>query len=206
MGAPDWVERQLVRRGITDSRVLEAMVRVPREAFVPDGSRQTAYADVPVPLPHGQTISQPYMVALMCQALALAATARVLDVGTGSGYAAAVLAELAGEVHTIERIPELAESAGVVLEQTGYGRVHVHVGDGSRGLPEEAPFDAIAVAAAAGAVPPAFWAQLCEGGRLAIPLRTGGRGQRLCVLERGPRGPRLIATVPARFVPLVIDP
>jgi protein-L-isoaspartate(D-aspartate) O-methyltransferase len=156
-----------------------------------------------VPLPFGQTISQPYMVAITCEALGLDGGERVLDVGTGSGYAAAVLAELAREVHTIERIPELAASARAALEETGYGRVVVHAGDGSLGLPEHAPFDAIAVAAAASEVPAALWRQLGEYGRIALPLRTGRFAQRLCVLQRLPSGPRLIASVPARFVPLV---
>jgi protein-L-isoaspartate(D-aspartate) O-methyltransferase len=143
------------------------------------------------------------MVAVTCEALALRGTEKVLDVGTGSGYAAAVLAELAAEVHTIERIPELADAAGAALAAAGYERVHVHAGDGSLGLPDEAPFDAIAVAAAASELPPALWAQLRLGGRIAIPLETGARSQQFCVLERTPEGPRLIASLPARFVPLV---
>jgi protein-L-isoaspartate(D-aspartate) O-methyltransferase len=203
---PGWIERQLVRRGIRDERVLAAMAAVPRERFVPEGHVDAAYEDGPVPLPFGQTISQPYMVAVTCEALALEGGERVLDVGTGSGYAAAVLAELAGEVHTIERIPELAESARTALEETGYGRVVVHVGDGSLGDPEHGPFDAIAVAAAAPEIPAALWRQLGEGGRIALPLRTGRHAQRLCVLQRLASGPRLIASVPARFVPLVPGP
>jgi protein-L-isoaspartate(D-aspartate) O-methyltransferase len=200
---PDWVDRQLARRGIHDPRVLGAMDRVPRELFVPDGLRSIAYDDAPVPLPYGQTISQPYMVALTCEALGLAGTEKVLDVGTGSGYAAAVLAELAAEVHSLERIPELAATARTALDEAGYERVVVHVGDGWLGLEQEAPFDAIAVAAAAPEIPPALWAQLREGGHIALPLVTGRRAQALCVLERTPDGPRLVASVPARFVPLV---
>jgi protein-L-isoaspartate(D-aspartate) O-methyltransferase len=203
VGSPAWIERQLQRRGIGDERVLAAMGRVPRELFVPEEHRPIAYEDSPVPLPFGQTVSQPYMVALTAEALGLQGSEKVLDVGTGSGYAAAVLAELASEVHTIERIPELAEAARVALAEAGYERVHVHVGDGALGLPEEAPFDAIAVAAAAAELPPALWAQVREGGRIAIPLESGRRGQHFCVLERSARGPRLIASVPARFVPLV---
>ncbi len=190
-------------RGIRDPRVLAAMAAVPRELFVPVELQAQAYEDGPVPLPFGQTVSQPYMVALMCEGLGLHADDRVLDVGTGSGYAAAVLAELAGEVHTIERIPELAESARDALLAAGYERVQVHLGDGSLGLPAQAPFDAIAVAAAAAEVPPALWDQLAEDGRIAVPLSTGARAQRLCVLQRTPSGPRLIASVPARFVPLI---
>jgi protein-L-isoaspartate(D-aspartate) O-methyltransferase len=181
------------------------MERVPRELFVPDDLRSTAYDDAPVPLPYGQTISQPYMVALTCEALGLDGTERVLDVGTGSGYAAAVLAELAAEVHTLERIPELAATARTALDAAGYERVVVHVGDGWLGLEEEAPFDAIAVAAAADDLPPSLWAQLREEGRIALPLVTGRRAQHLCVLQRTRGGPRLVASVPARFVPLVHD-
>jgi protein-L-isoaspartate(D-aspartate) O-methyltransferase len=200
-----WIERQLARRGIGDERVLAAMERVPRELFVPDEHRGIAYDDSPVPLPFGQTISQPYMVALTCEALGLSGTEKVLDVGTGSGYAAAVLAELAAEVHTIERIPALAQAAAAALAAAGYERVHVHAGDGTLGLPEEAPFDAIAVAAAASELPPALWEQLRVGGRIAIPLETGGQVQQFCALERTPGGARLIASIPARFVPLVHD-
>jgi protein-L-isoaspartate(D-aspartate) O-methyltransferase len=179
------------------------MERVPRELFVPEEHRAIAYDDGPVPLPFGQTISQPYMVALTCESLGLAGDERVLDVGTGSGYAAAVLAELAAEVHTIEVIPELASSARQVLDAAGYERVVVHVGDGSLGLPELAPFGAIAVAAASPELPQALWMQLREGGRIAIPLRTGRVAQHLCVLERTAAGPRLIASMPARYVPMV---
>jgi protein-L-isoaspartate(D-aspartate) O-methyltransferase len=198
-----WVDHQLRRRGIANERVLAAMARVPREAFVPDGYEGSAYDDAPIPLPHGQTISQPYMVALMCEALGLGGGERVLDVGTGSGYAAAVLAELVAEVHTIERIPALADTARESLAAAGYGRVAVHVGDGTLGLVEHAPYDAISVAAASPEVPPALWEQLADAGRIALPLVTGRSHQQLCVLERRSTGPRLIASVPARFVPLV---
>jgi protein-L-isoaspartate(D-aspartate) O-methyltransferase len=198
-----WIDRQLRRRGIHDKRVLDAMARVPRELFVPEEFRATAYGDAPVPLRFGQTVSQPYMVAFTCQSLGLAGDERVLDVGTGSGYGAAVLAELAAEVHSIERIPELAEAARAALAAAGYDRVQVHVGDGALGLPAYAPFGGIAVAAAATGVPDALWEQLAEGGRIALPLRAGRRDQRLCVLQRTPDGPRLLASVPARFVPLV---
>jgi protein-L-isoaspartate(D-aspartate) O-methyltransferase len=200
-----WIDRQLRRRGIRDERVLAAMARVPRELFVPEEHRAHAYEDAAVPLAHGQTISQPYMVALTAQCLALAPDARVLDVGTGSGYAAAVLAELAAEVHSIERIPELAAAARATLEAAGYGRVEVHVGDGSLGFPGQAPYDGIAVAAAAEELPPALWAELRMNGRIAIPLVTGRREQRLCVLQRTRMGSRLLATVRARYVPLVVE-
>jgi protein-L-isoaspartate(D-aspartate) O-methyltransferase len=196
------VEGQLRARGIVDQRVLDAMERVPRELFVPPEARSRAYDDVALPIGYGQTISQPYMVALICEVLALRGDERVLDVGTGSGYQAAVLAELAAEVYTIERIPELAEQARANLEAAGYDRVHVHVGDGTLGLPEYAPYDAIAVAAAAPGLPQALYEQLEPRGRLAIPV--GGRwGQRLELVIRSPEGPAVARSVPCRFVPLV---
>jgi protein-L-isoaspartate(D-aspartate) O-methyltransferase len=201
----NWIDRQLRKRGIRDPRVLAAMAAVPREAFVPEEQRGSAYEDAPIPLPFGQTISQPYMVAFMCEALGLRGDERVLDVGTGSGYAAAVLAELAAEVHTIERIEALAETARASLTAAGFDRVTVHVGDGTLGLPQLAPFGAIAVAAAADEVPPALWDQLAEGGRIALPLSFGRGLQQLCVLLRSPGGPRLVTSVPARFVPLVSE-
>jgi protein-L-isoaspartate(D-aspartate) O-methyltransferase len=197
------VERQLRRRGIADERVLEAMERVPRELFVPAGLRDAAYADEALPIGGGQTISQPFMVALICQQLALRGTERVLDVGTGSGYQAAVLAELAAEVHSIERVPELAGQARANLAAAGYGdRVRVHVGDGTRGLPALAPFAAIAVAAAAPGLPHTLYEQLEPRGRLVVPV--GGRDeQRLEVAIRTPEGPATIHGVPCRFVPLL---
>jgi protein-L-isoaspartate(D-aspartate) O-methyltransferase len=196
------VEEQLRARGIVDQRVLDAMERVPRDLFVPPEQRSRAYDDVALPIGHGQTISQPYMVALICEVLSLRGDERVLDVGTGSGYQAAVLAELAAEVYTIERIPELAEQARANLEGAGYERVQVHVGDGTLGLPEYAPYDAIAVAAAAPGLPQALYEQLGPRGRLAIPV--GGRwGQRLELVIRSPEGPAVVRSVPCRFVPLV---
>jgi protein-L-isoaspartate(D-aspartate) O-methyltransferase len=197
-----WIDRQLRARGIVDERVLAAMATVPRERFVPAELRDSAYDDTAIPLPYGQTVSQPYIVALICQSLAIEPGHRVLDVGTGSGYQAAVLAELGAEVFSVERIPELAVGARATLVACGYEDVDVRVGDGSLGLPDEAPFAAIAVAAAAPDVPAALWNQLAEGGRIALPLESR-RGQRLCVLERRASGRRLIATIPARFVPLV---
>jgi protein-L-isoaspartate(D-aspartate) O-methyltransferase len=196
------VERQLRGRDITDERVLGAMERVPRELFVPEGLRDRAFDDAALPIGAGQTISQPYMVARIAEELGLDGDERVLDVGTGSGYQAAVLAELADEVHTIERIPELAEQARANLVAAGYDNVTVHVGDGSRGLPEHAPYDAIAVAAAAPSFPQALYDQLTNGGRLVVPV-GGRRGQRLEVIVRSPEGPAVIRSVPCRFVPLV---
>jgi protein-L-isoaspartate(D-aspartate) O-methyltransferase len=196
------VDEQLRGRDIVDERVLAAMERVPRELFVPEDLRDRAFDDAALPIGAGQTISQPYMVARIAQELGLDGDEKVLDVGTGSGYQAAVLAELADEVHTIERIPELAEQARRALEAAGYGNVTVHVGDGSRGLPEQATFDAIAVAAAAPGFPNALYEQLNSGGRLVVPV-GGRRGQRLEVIVRTPEGPAVIRSVPCRFVPLV---
>ena len=194
---PDWIAHQLVRRGINDERVLAAMARVPREAFVPDAERCRAYSDAALSLPHGQTISQPYIVALICQALELRGDERVLDVGSGSGYQAAVLAELAAEVVSIERIPGLASLARHNLRQTRC-RVDVYVGDGSLGLPERSPYDAIAVAAASDDVPAQLYEQLVIGGRLVLPL-----GESLVAVTRTSAGPRTRYLASVRFVPLV---
>jgi protein-L-isoaspartate(D-aspartate) O-methyltransferase len=196
------VDAQLRRRGIMDGRVLAAMERVPRELFVPEQLRDRAYDDAALPIGGEQTISQPFMVARICEALAVGERDRVLDVGTGSGYQAAVLAELAGEVHTIERLPELAQRARESLPAAGYQRVHVHVGDGSKGLPEHAPFGAIAVAAAAPEVPVSLYEQLESGGRLAVPV-GGRRSQELRLVVRSPEGPAVLRSVPCRFVPLI---
>jgi protein-L-isoaspartate(D-aspartate) O-methyltransferase len=199
----EMVELQLRRRGIEDERVLDAMRRVPRELFVPEESRDAAYADAALPIGGGQTISQPCMVALICEQLALRGSERVLDVGTGSGYQAAVLAELAAEVYTIERVPELVPPARANLAAAGYAeRVELHVGDGSRGLSEHAPFAAIAVTAAALEPPPALYDQLEPRGRLVVPVGGAG-GQWLEVVVRTPEGPAVRRSVPCRFVPLV---
>ena len=184
------VERQLRRRDIADERVLAAMESVPRERFVPPELRSRAYDDAALPIGGGQEL------------LELDGSERVLDVGTGSGYQAAVLVELAAEVDTIERLPELAEQARANLASAGYGHVRVHLGDGSRGLPERAPFDAIAVAAAAPDLPQTLYEQLQPRGRLVVPV--GERGvQQLEVIVRSPEGPAVIHSVPCRFVPLV---
>jgi protein-L-isoaspartate(D-aspartate) O-methyltransferase len=196
------VERQLRGRDITDERVLAAMTHVPRELFVPEALRSRAYDDAALPIGAGQTISQPYMVARICETLALRGGERVLDVGTGSGYQAAVLAELATEVHTIERVPELAERARETLARLGYASVHVHVGDGTLGVPEHAPFAAIAVAAAAPRTPQALYEQLEPRGRLVVPVGRR-RGQDLQLIVRSPEGPAVVRSVPCRFVPLV---
>src|SRR5690348_4478876 len=196
------VERQLRGRGIEDERALEAMGRVPRELFVPERERRRAYRDAALPIGHDQTISQPYMVALIAEVLRVRPGELVLDVGTGSGYQAAVLAELGADVVTIERIPELAEQARANLAAAGYRQVEVRVGDGTLGVPERAPFDAIAVAAAAPAFPESLYEQLRERGRLAVPV-GGQRAQRLEVIVRSPEGPAVVHSVPCRFVPLV---
>ena len=198
------VERQLRRRGISDERVLAAMARVPRDLFVPESLRAYAYDDGAIPIGYRQTISQPFIVATICSLLALEGHERVLDVGTGSGYQAAVLAELAADVVTIERIPELADAAARALAEAGYANVEVRVGDGSLGVPERAPFDGIAVAAAAPTVPPALYAQLTEGGRIVVPRGTRW-GQELVLVVRTPAGPVERTSIPCRFVPLLGD-
>jgi protein-L-isoaspartate(D-aspartate) O-methyltransferase len=196
------VEMQLRQRDIVDERVLEAMARVPRELFVPPAEQTRAYADAALAIGSGQTISQPYMVARICEVLALQGSERVLDVGTGSGYQAAVLAELAAEVVTIERIPELADEARRALAEAGYGRVEVRVGDGTLGVPDRAPFKGIAVAAAAPDIPETLYEQLEPGGRMAIPVGKR-RAQDLLLVVRSPEGPAVIRSVPCRFVPLL---
>jgi protein-L-isoaspartate(D-aspartate) O-methyltransferase len=196
------VELQLRGRDIVDEAVLRAMEQVPRELFVPEEERARAYDDAALPIGHGQTISQPYMVARICEALGVRPGERVLDVGSGSGYQAAVLAELGADVVTIERIPELGEQARRNLAAAGYDQVEVLVGDGTLGLPERAPFDAIAVAAAAPDFPGTLYEQLRQRGRLVVPV-GGWRGQRLEVVVRSPEGPAVVHSVPCRFVPLV---
>jgi protein-L-isoaspartate(D-aspartate) O-methyltransferase len=196
------VEQQLRQRGISDERVLDAMGRVPRERFVPEGLRDLAYEDGALPIGYGQTISQPYIVATICSLLELGGGETVLDVGTGSGYQAAVLAELAGEVTTIERVPELVEWARAALLDADYERVEVRLGDGSLGVPDRAPFDAIAVAAAAPTVPEALYEQLREGGRLVLP-RGSRWGQDLVQVVKTAAGPAERGSVSCRFVPLL---
>jgi protein-L-isoaspartate(D-aspartate) O-methyltransferase len=198
---PGWIAGQLRRRGIDDERVLAAMARVPRELFVPEELRDYAYHDAALPLAYGQTVSQPFIVAVTCQALRLTGDERVLDVGTGSGYAAAVLAPLAGAVVSIERVPELAAAARTALGVAGCD-VEVRVGDGSLGAPDRAPFDAIAVAAASPEIPRALLDQLGVGGRLVLPLGTRER-QRLVAVVRTPDGFVERASMAVRFVPLL---
>jgi protein-L-isoaspartate(D-aspartate) O-methyltransferase len=202
----EMVARQLQRRDITDPRVLVAMGKVLRHRFVPAALASRAYGDYPLPIGEGQTISQPYIVALMTQWAEVAPGDQVLEVGTGSGYQAAVLAELAGQVYSIEIRPDLAAQAAARLKGLGYDRVQVKSGDGYQGWPEAAPFDAILVTAAAPRVPPALTAQLKEGGRLVIPLGPAGGAQTL-VRYRKVQG-KLVeeASLGVRFVPLVRPP
>ncbi|GGC33706.1 hypothetical protein GCM10011371_21400 [Novosphingobium marinum] len=197
------VERQLAGRGICDPQVLRAMREVPREAFVPEALAASAYDDSPLPIDEGQTISQPYIVALMIEAASPEAGDRVLEVGAGSGYAAAVLSRIAGTVFAIERHATLAEAARRRLEDLGYDNAHVISGDGSGGLPGEAPFDAILVAARSTDVPMALKRQLRVGGRLVIPV-GGGDMQSLQRIERtGEEAWETQDLLPVRFVPLV---
>jgi protein-L-isoaspartate(D-aspartate) O-methyltransferase len=198
----EMVEKQLRRRGIDDTSVLAAMLAVPRHAFVPPELCSRAYEDVPLPIGSGQTISQPYIVAAMTLALHLQPTDRALEVGTGCGYQAAVLSLLAKEVFTIELRAELASAASEKLEKLGYYNVHVHCGDGTLGLPEFAPFDAILVAAAAPAVPQPLLAQLAEGGRMIIPIGDADN-QELQLIEKRAGAFSTKMLEGCRFVPLV---
>lgn len=175
---------QIEGRGITDLSVLHAMRTVPREVFVLPAYRHYSYDDTPLPIPGEQTISQPYVVALMLSMLQLGPTDRVLEVGTGSGYAAALLGQIAREVHTVERIPELVDYARKRLRQLGYDNVHVHLGDGSLGWAPAAPYDGIVVAAGGPAVPPSLKQQLAVGGRLVMPVGTAERRQHLFCITR----------------------
>ncbi len=196
------VERQLRSRGIDDERVLEAMGRVPRESFVPKGIRSRAYEDSALPIGQEQTISQPWVVASICQALRLRGDERVLEIGTGSGYSAAVLSGLARRVWSVERIPELAQSARTALAGVEAENVRVVVGDGSRGLPEHAPFDAIAIHAAAPEAPHSLLAQLAPGGRLVVPIAAGS-ADLLTAFTREGDSLRQETIGPCRFVPLI---
>jgi protein-L-isoaspartate(D-aspartate) O-methyltransferase len=195
------VAAQIEARGVRDPRVLAALRRVPRERFVPDDQRAGAYEDRPMPIGYGQTISQPYIVGYMTEALAIEPSHRVLEIGTGCGYQTAVLAELAEEVYSIELLPVLAERARRTLDGLGYTNVHVRAGDGYAGWPEHAPFDRILAAAAPPEVPPALLEQLAEGGILVIPV--GVNDQELRVLQKHADRLELLSTLAVRFVPMV---
>jgi protein-L-isoaspartate(D-aspartate) O-methyltransferase len=195
------VADQIRARGVRDPRVLAALERVPRERFVPAELRHEAYADRPLPIGHGQTISQPYIVGYMTEALTLEPEHRVLEIGTGCGYQTAVLAEIVRAVYSIELIGELAARARGTLDALGYTNVQVRAGDGHDGWPEHAPFDRILVAAAPAEIPPALIQQLIEGGILAIPV--GVVDQELRVLQKKGERIDLLAALPVRFVPMV---
>jgi protein-L-isoaspartate(D-aspartate) O-methyltransferase len=208
-GAADWegrrtrmIESQLRARGIADARVLEAMRKVPRHLFVPEEHRGRAYDDSPLPIGHDQTISQPYIVGYMSEALELSPTDRVLEIGTGSGYQAAILGELAGEVYTIEIVPELAERSRTVLAEAGYRNVHVRHGNGYLGWPEAAPFQKIIVTAAPESIPQALIDQLAVGGTMVVPVGGLYDDQVMTILRKTEQGVVKRETLPVRFVPM----
>ncbi len=194
------VTTQLAGRDIVDERVLDAMGAVPRHRFVPESERSAAYEDHPLPIGLGQTISQPYIVAIMSQLAEVEPPCKVLEVGTGSGYQAAVLAEMGCEVWSIEIVEELAARAAVTLDRLGYGRIHTRAGDGYRGWPDQAPFDAVLITAAPPRIPEPLLTQLRVGGRLVAPV--GDRHQELVVITRTPTGFERRNAFPVRFVPM----
>jgi protein-L-isoaspartate(D-aspartate) O-methyltransferase len=196
------VDSQLRARGISDQRVLDAMTRVPRHEFVPERYRDQAYEDHPLPIGEDQTISQPYIVVVMLQALKLSPTDNVLEIGTGSGYVTALLAQLTAQVTSMERHPALADAAREVLDNMGYENVRVVAGDGTRGFPEAAPYDAILVSAAAAELPSTLVSQLAEGGRMIIPI-GGAEAQQLQYIEKLNGQPQITLRELCRFVPLV---
>ena len=198
------VDQQLRVRDIRSARVLEAMLAVPRHLFVPEPERADAYSDTPLPIGYGQTISQPYIVAFMTQALDIAPEHRVLEIGTGSGYQAAVLGTLAKDVYTIEIVPPLAERARETLSALGYRNVQIRTGNGYLGWPEHAPYDRIMVTAAPEEIPAALVQQLKIGGLMAIPVGTVT--QELRIVRRTVTGTETLATLPVRFVPMVNKP
>lgn len=202
--ANQMVDRQIAGRGVRDPRVLEAMRTVPREAFVSEHLAESAYDDSPLPIGEEQTISQPYVVALMTEALEIRPEDTVLEIGAGSGYSAAILSRIAAEVYTVERHASLAREAEERLARLGYANVHILHGDGTLGWPEHAPYDAIVVAAGGPAVPPALLDQLAEGGRLVIPIGPDPRNQDLVRVRRRAEGGTVRELLgPVRFVPLI---
>ncbi len=194
------VKEQIAARGITDPRVLEAMEKVPRHKFLPPHLWEEAYDDGPLPIGYGQTISQPYVVAYMTEQLELTGNEKVLEIGTGSGYQTAILAELAKEVFSIEIVPELGHRAARILKELGYTNVHIRIGDGYRGWPEEAPFDAILLAAAPRHIPQPLLDQLKEGGRMILPV--GDFYQDLVLIRKTREGVLKETKIPVRFVPM----
>jgi protein-L-isoaspartate(D-aspartate) O-methyltransferase len=197
----DMVERQIRQRGVVDPRVLDAMRSVPRERFVPADAVSSAYDDSPLSIGFGQTISQPYIVAYMSEALAVQTGHKVLEIGTGSGYQAAVLGRLAREVYTIEIVPELARSAEATLRELGASNVYVHAGDGYAGWPEHAPFDRVMVTAAPDQIPKPLVDQLAAGGKLVIPVGAQGREQWMTIVDKTASGTVERRTIPVQFVP-----
>jgi protein-L-isoaspartate(D-aspartate) O-methyltransferase len=200
------VEGQLRARGIRNAAVLAAMEKVPRHRFVAAPTLDLAYRDGPLPIGYGQTISQPFIVAYMSEALQVSRTDKVLEIGTGSGYQAAILGELAREVYTIEIVPELAERARALLATLGYRNVHVRVGDGYLGWPDLQPFDRIIVTAAPDHVPEPLVSQLAANGRMVLPVGPQHENQKLVILTRTPAGPIQQDTLDVVFVPLVRKP
>ena len=200
------VETQIRERGVKDQRVLTALGKVPRERFVPAEARSRAYDDSPLPIGFGQTISQPYIVAYMTEALGVTAADRILEIGTGSGYQAAVLGELAREVYTIEIVPDLARRAEATLKELGYTNVHVRAGDGYAGWPQHAPFDRVLVTAAPAEIPAPLREQLGPGGRLVIPVGEQGQTQWMTILDKTAQGIVSRRTIPVQFVPFTRKP
>jgi protein-L-isoaspartate(D-aspartate) O-methyltransferase len=197
------VKLQIENRDITDVRLLEVMRRVPRHAFVPPGSRATAYGDFPVPIGHGQTISQPYMVAFMTQALCIRGPEKVLEIGTGSGYQTVILAALAASVFTVERIPELAVMAQKALDSLGVANVSFRIADGGPGWPERAPFDRILITAAAPTVPLILRAQLADNGIMVLPVGDWRKSQMMVTVRRTGESFTSQESIGCRFVPLI---
>jgi len=195
------VDTQLAGRDIDDPATLSALRKVPRHLFVPERVRNSAYSDSPLPIGHGQTISQPYIVAYMTQVAQINRDTKVLEIGTGSGYQAAVAAELSEHVYSIEIVPALAESAAATLRESGYDRVKLRSGDGYHGWPEAAPFDVIIVTAAAGTIPPPLVAQLAEGGRMIIPVGPQFGAQNLVLVTKQNGKVRTRTLMPVQFVP-----
>ena len=202
----EMVERQIRARGVGDARVLAAVGKVPRERFVPADILPRAYDDTPLPIGYGQTISQPYIVAYMTEALGVEADDIVLEIGTGSGYQAAVLGELARTVYTIEIVPQLAQRAASTLKDLGYANVHVRAGDGFAGWPEHAPFDRILVTAAPDEIPEPLLQQLGVGGRLVIPVGEQGQTQWMTTVDKTAQGVVSRRTIPVQFVPFTRRP
>ena len=197
------VAEQIRARGVVDRRVLDAMEKVPRELFIPTAARGEAHEDRPVPIGFGVTISQPYIVGYMTEALKVEASHRVLEIGTGCGYQTAVLAELAAHVYSIEVIPELAARARATLDSLGYTTIAIRTGDGHHGWPEDAPFDRILGAAAASEVPPALVEQLVDGGIMVLPIERALGWQELEVLQKREGKVETLSTLPVRFVPMI---